>query len=136
MGSLTARSGGSAGGSARAGRLAVDLSLLARQKRLLRCRQLGAVIHRWGKGARSAAQFMDNARGQWKPYRGWFGTFVENVVQGTARLPAALLTTAMIAIILIGVAKNPLGTTYLAQSNATSSHVMLNGLARTLFDHR
>lgn len=30
-------------------------------------------------------QFMDNARGQWKQYRGWFGTFVENVVQGTAR---------------------------------------------------
>jgi DNA polymerase len=30
-------------------------------------------------------QFMDNARGQWKPYRGWFGTFVENVVQGAAR---------------------------------------------------
>jgi DNA polymerase len=30
-------------------------------------------------------QFMDNAHGQWKPYRGWFGTFVENVVQGTAR---------------------------------------------------
>src|SRR5262249_56534627 len=30
-------------------------------------------------------QFMDNAAGQWKPYRGWFGTFVENVVQGTAR---------------------------------------------------
>jgi DNA polymerase len=30
-------------------------------------------------------QFMDNARGQWKPSRGWFGTFVENVVQGTAR---------------------------------------------------
>ena len=30
-------------------------------------------------------EFMDNARGQWKPYRGWFGTFVENVVQGTAR---------------------------------------------------
>jgi DNA polymerase len=30
-------------------------------------------------------QFMDNARGQWKTYRGWFGTFVENVVQGTAR---------------------------------------------------
>jgi DNA polymerase len=28
-------------------------------------------------------QFMDNARGQ--PYRGWFGTFVENVVQGSAR---------------------------------------------------
>jgi DNA polymerase bacteriophage-type len=23
-------------------------------------------------------QFLDNARGQWKPYRGWFGTFVEN----------------------------------------------------------
>ena len=30
-------------------------------------------------------QFMDNARGQWKPYRGWFGTFIENVVQGCAR---------------------------------------------------
>ena len=30
-------------------------------------------------------EFMDNARGQWKPCRGWFGTFVENVVQGTAR---------------------------------------------------
>jgi len=33
----------------------------------------------------SDIQFMDNARGQWKTYRGWFGTFVENVVQGTAR---------------------------------------------------
>jgi DNA polymerase len=30
-------------------------------------------------------QFMDNAKGQWKPAPGWFGTFVENVVQGTAR---------------------------------------------------
>ena len=30
-------------------------------------------------------QFMDNARGQWKPTRAWYGTFVENVVQGTAR---------------------------------------------------
>jgi hypothetical protein len=30
-------------------------------------------------------QFLDNARGQWKTYRGWFGTFVENVVQGCAR---------------------------------------------------
>jgi hypothetical protein len=37
------------------------------------------------EGALSDVQFMDNARGQWKPYRGWFGTFVENVVQGTAR---------------------------------------------------
>jgi hypothetical protein len=35
--------------------------------------------------APSDVQFMDNARGQWKSYRGWFGTFVENVVQGTAR---------------------------------------------------
>jgi Toprim domain/CHC2 zinc finger len=35
--------------------------------------------------APSDVQFMDNAHGQWKPYRGWFGTFVENVVQGTAR---------------------------------------------------
>ncbi|OPY99156.1 hypothetical protein A5906_25800 [Bradyrhizobium sacchari] len=30
-------------------------------------------------------EFMDNARGQWRAYRGWFGVFVENVVQGTAR---------------------------------------------------
>ena len=29
--------------------------------------------------------FKDNARGKWTDYRGWFGTFVENVVQGTAR---------------------------------------------------
>ena len=29
--------------------------------------------------------FKDNARGRWTDYRGWFGTFVENVVQGTAR---------------------------------------------------
>jgi hypothetical protein len=35
--------------------------------------------------APSDVLFMDNARGQWKPYRGWFGTFVENVVQGVAR---------------------------------------------------
>jgi DNA polymerase len=35
--------------------------------------------------APSDVQFMDNAHGQWKPYRGWYGTFVENVVQGTAR---------------------------------------------------
>jgi DNA polymerase len=37
-------------------------------------------------------EFMDNARGQWKPTRGWFGTLIENVVQGTARdlLAAAL----------------------------------------------
>jgi Toprim domain/CHC2 zinc finger len=28
---------------------------------------------------------MSSARGQWKAYRGWFGTFVENVVQGIAR---------------------------------------------------
>jgi DNA polymerase len=33
----------------------------------------------------SDVQFMDNARGQWKTYRAWFGTFTENVVQGTAR---------------------------------------------------
>src|SRR5262245_20069304 len=37
--------------------------------------------------------FFDNARGQWKPARAWFGTLVENVVQGSARdlLAAALL---------------------------------------------
>ena len=37
------------------------------------------------RSAPSDVQFMDNAHRQWKPYRGWFGTFVENVVQGTAR---------------------------------------------------
>lgn len=38
-------------------------------------------------------EFFDNARGQWKPARAWFGTLVENVVQGTARdlLAAALI---------------------------------------------
>jgi DNA polymerase len=30
-------------------------------------------------------EFKDNARGQWKAYRGWYGTFAENVVQATAR---------------------------------------------------
>jgi DNA polymerase len=36
--------------------------------------------------------FKDNARGKWTDYRGWYGTFAENVVQGTARdlLAAAL----------------------------------------------
>ena len=29
--------------------------------------------------------FMDNARGKWALYRGWHGTFAENVVQATAR---------------------------------------------------
>jgi DNA polymerase len=38
-------------------------------------------------------EFFDNARGQWKPARAWFGTLTENVVQGCARdlLAAALL---------------------------------------------
>jgi DNA polymerase len=38
-------------------------------------------------------EFMDNAKGQWRTARGWFGTFVENVVQGCARdlLAAALM---------------------------------------------
>ena len=37
--------------------------------------------------------FFDNARGQWKETRAWFGTLVENVVQGTARdlLAAAII---------------------------------------------
>jgi DNA polymerase len=29
--------------------------------------------------------FKDNARGKWADYRGWFGTFIENAVQGAAR---------------------------------------------------
>jgi hypothetical protein len=41
----------------------------------------------------SDIEFFDNAKGQWKRTRAWFGTVVENVVQGTARdlLAAALL---------------------------------------------
>jgi len=37
--------------------------------------------------------FMDNARGQWKEARAWYGTLVENVVQGIARdlLAAAIV---------------------------------------------
>jgi DNA polymerase len=30
-------------------------------------------------------EFMDNAKGKWAKYRGWFGTFIENIVQGCAR---------------------------------------------------
>jgi DNA polymerase len=38
-------------------------------------------------------EFMDNARGQWKPARAWYGVLVENVVQGIARdlLAAAII---------------------------------------------
>jgi DNA polymerase len=41
----------------------------------------------------SDIEFFDNAKGQWKRARAWFGTLVENVVQATARdlLAAALL---------------------------------------------
>ena len=56
------------------------------------------------EGAAPDVLFMDNARGQWKPYRGWFGTFVENVVQATARdlLAAAIdrFETRGIAVVL------------------------------------
>ena len=49
-------------------------------------------------------QFMDNARGQWLPTRGWFGVFIENVVQGIARdlLAAAIdrLEARGIAVVL------------------------------------
>ena len=37
------------------------------------------------EGAPPDVMFKDNARGKWADYRGWFGTFIENVVQGTAR---------------------------------------------------
>ncbi|HEY1864972.1 MAG TPA: toprim domain-containing protein [Roseiarcus sp.] len=30
-------------------------------------------------------EFFDNAKGQWRPVRGWFGIFVENAVQAVAR---------------------------------------------------
>jgi hypothetical protein len=38
-------------------------------------------------------EFFDNARGQWQPVRAWFGTLVENAVQGAARdlLAAAII---------------------------------------------
>jgi DNA polymerase len=41
-------------------------------------------------------EYFDNAKGQWKRSRAWFGTLVENIVQGTARdlLAAALLRCA------------------------------------------
>jgi Toprim domain/CHC2 zinc finger len=43
-------------------------------------------------GARDI-EFMDNARGQWKPMRAWHGVLTENVVQGIARdlLAAAIV---------------------------------------------
>ena len=48
--------------------------------------------------------FKDNARGKWADYRGWFGTFIENVVQGIARdlLAAAIerLETRGIPLVL------------------------------------
>ena len=56
--------------------------------------------------------------------------------QNSPNAPAALLTTAIIAIISIGVAQNPLGATYLGQSNATSSYGTSHGLPLTLFDRR
>jgi DNA polymerase len=43
--------------------------------------------------ADSDIEFLDNAKGQWKRVRAWFGTLVENVVQGTAR---DLLATALL----------------------------------------
>jgi DNA polymerase len=41
-------------------------------------------------------EHFDNAKGQWKPVRAWFGLLVENLVQGTARdlLAAGLLRFA------------------------------------------
>jgi DNA polymerase len=62
--------------------------------------------------------FKDNARGKWSDYRGWFGTFVENIVQGTARdlLAAAIerFETRGIPIVLTVhdevIAEVPVGT--------------------------
>jgi hypothetical protein len=51
-------------------------------------------------------------------------------------LPAALLTIAIVAIISIGFAKDPLGTTHLGRSNASSSYGTSHSLPLTLFDHR
>ena len=45
------------------------------------------------EGAETDVEFFDNAKGQWKRVRAWYGTFLENAVQGIARdlLAAALL---------------------------------------------
>jgi hypothetical protein len=71
-----------------------------------------------------------------KPWTMAFQAYRSDRQSSTDTLPAALLTIAMIAIIFIGAAKNPLGTMYLGQSNATSSYGTFDGLPRTLFDDR
>jgi Toprim domain-containing protein/CHC2-type zinc finger protein/DNA polymerase family A len=70
------------------------------------------------EGGDPDVQFMDNANKQWRPFRGWFGIFVENVVQGVARdlLAAAIerLETCRISVVLHVhdelVAEVPIGT--------------------------
>ena len=49
------------------------------------------------EGADPDIEFFDNARGQWKPVRAWFGTLVENVVQAVARdlLAAAIVRSVV-----------------------------------------
>src|SRR5262249_21148402 len=70
------------------------------------------------EGGDPDVQFMDNAYKQWRPFRGWFGIFVENVVQGVARdlLAAAIerFETRRISVVLHVhdelVAEVPIGT--------------------------
>jgi hypothetical protein len=69
------------------------LTLQLPSRRAITYPQARLVPNRKFEDGDPAVEYMDNARGQWKPVRAWFGTFVENVVQGTARdlLAAALI---------------------------------------------
>ena len=70
-----------------------NLTLTLPSGRAITYPQARLVPNRKFEDAAPDVEFMDTARGQWKPVRGWFGTFVENVVQGCARdlLAAALV---------------------------------------------
>jgi DNA polymerase bacteriophage-type len=61
-----------------------NLALVLPSKRRITYPQARLVESRF-EGAPPDVVFKDNARGKWADYRGWFGTFIENVVQGTAR---------------------------------------------------
>jgi hypothetical protein len=72
--------------------------------------------------------FKDNAYGKWTDYRGWFGTFAENVVQGTARdLLAAVLERFEARGIPIPVAARP---------NRARCQLVRSRFARELVDAR
>jgi hypothetical protein len=70
-----------------------NLTLTLPSGRAITYPQARLVPNRKFEDADPDVEFMDNARGQWKPARAWFGTAVENLVQGCARdlLAAALV---------------------------------------------